>query len=137
MPNATEPHKQRFTLNPRARAAALAQLQSPSVLSSSLPAVAAKRIQPVDLASPHRTQIPEEYLSVESRSLSTFDDNPLFGTCGAAEILAVTVELLKKWRQRNLGPDYVQYGTGGPVRYELNALIAFRELHRVRVNPKP
>jgi hypothetical protein len=58
------------------------------------------------------------------------------GTCGAAKILSVGVELLKKWRQRDQGPDYVQYGPGGPVRYELDALMAFRALHRVRVSSK-
>jgi hypothetical protein len=45
--------------------------------------------------------------------------------------------LLKKWRQRNQGPDYVQYGPDGPVRYELDALMAFRARHRVRAKPKP
>jgi hypothetical protein len=88
------------------------------------------------LAPPHRTQLPEEYLSVESRALSTFDDNPLFGTYGAAKILAVSVELLKKWRQRDKGPDYVQYGPDGPVRYELEALTAFRAKYRVKVSAK-
>ena len=34
-------------------------------------------------------------------------------------------------------PDYVQYGPGGPVRYELDALMAFRATHRVRVSSKP
>jgi hypothetical protein len=140
MPNPTEPNKQRRTLTLQARNAALAALarrRSQPAVSSSLPAVAAKRTQPVDLAAPHRTQIPEEYLSVESRALSTFDDNPLFGTNGAAKILGLTVECLKKWRQRNQGPDYLQYGPSGPVRYELSALMAFRATHRVQVNPKP
>jgi len=68
---------------------------------------------------------------------STFDDKPLFGICEAAEFLAVGVDLLKKWRQRDQGPDYVQYGPGGPVRYELDALMAFRARHRVRANSKP
>ncbi len=103
-----------------------------AVLSS--PLFVAKRIQPVDLAAPHRTQFPEEYPSVESRAHSTSDDNPLFGTCEAAVILGITAELLKKWRQRDQGPDYVQNGPGGPVRYELDALMAFRARHRVRVS---
>jgi hypothetical protein len=140
MPNAAKPHKQRFTLTPQVRAAALAVMarpQSESAALSSLPAVAAQLLQPVDLPAPRRTQIPEEYLSVQSRALSSFDDNPLLGTCGAAKILSVGVELLKKWRQRDQGPDYVQYGPGGPVRYELDALMAFRALHRVRVSSKP
>jgi hypothetical protein len=140
MPNPMESNKQLIKLTPQARARVLAVMARPRTqpaVSSSLPAVATERLQPADLVAPHRTQFPEEYLSVESRALSSFDDNPLFGTCGAAEILAVTVELLKKWRQRNQGPDYVQYGKGGPVRYELDALMTFRARHRVRVSPKP
>jgi hypothetical protein len=140
MANPTEPNKQPYKLTPLERAAVLAakaRRKSQPAISSSRRAVAEKRLQPVDLVAPHRTQFPEEYLSVESRKLSAFDDNPLFGTCGAAEILAVTVELMKKWRQRNQGPDYVQYGPGGPVRYERDALMAFRARHRVQVSSKP
>jgi hypothetical protein len=140
MPNSAESNKQRIRLSParldRARAV-MARPLSQSAVSSAPPSIASKRIQPVDPATPHRTQMPAEYPSVESRALSTFDDNPLFGTCEAAEFLAVGVDLLKKWRRRNQGPDYVQYGPGGPVRYELDALMAFRARHRVRVSSKP
>ena len=139
MPTPTEPHKQLFKLTPEFRARALAadaRRQSHPAVPFSQPTVAAKQLQPVDLVAPHITQIPDEYPSVESRALSAFDDNPLFGTCEAAEFLAVGVDLLKKWRRRNQGPDYVQYGPGGPVRYELDALMAFRARHRVLVSSK-
>ena len=39
---------------------------------------------------------------------------------------------MKKWRQRNQGPDYIQYGKDGTVRYELTALMAYRAAHRVQ-----
>ena len=139
MPSLIELHQQRLELSQRAKAAeqvAMARRQSQPAIPSSLRTVAAKQFQPVDLIAPHITQMPAEYPSVESRALSFFDDNPLFGTCEAAEILAVGVDLLKKWRRRDQGPDYVQYGPGGPVRYELNALMAFRARHRVRVSSK-
>jgi hypothetical protein len=140
MPTLTELNQQRLKHAQKAKAAeqaAEARRKSQPAVPSSQPTVAAKRLQPVDLVAPHITQMPAEYPSVESRALSTFDDNPLFGTCEAAQILAVGVDLLKKWRRRDQGPDYVQYGPGGPVRYELEALMAFRVRHRVRVSSKP
>ena len=140
MPTLIEKHLQRQKDAQKAKAAKQAAMARPPSLpavSSSLQSVPSTKSQPVDLAAPQRAQFPVEYLSVESRALSTFDDNPLFGTCGAAEILAVGVELLKKWRRRNKGPDYVQYGPGGPVRYELDALMAYRARHRVRGGSKP
>lgn len=83
-----------------------------------------------------RKELPATYLNIEKPQLSTFDDNPVVNEHGAARILGVSAELLKKWRQRNMGPDYIQYGPGGPVRYEVNTLKAFREAHRVKVGSK-
>jgi hypothetical protein len=140
IPTLLEEHLQLLKDAQKAKAAeqaAEARLRSQLAVPTSLPTVAAKRLPPVDLAAPHCAQRPDEYPSIESRALSTFDDNPLFGTCEAAEILAVGVDLLKKWRRRNQGPDYVQYGPGGPVRYEVDALKAFRARQRVRVSYKP
>jgi hypothetical protein len=76
-------------------------------------------------------------LRLEPRPLSAFDDNPIFNENSAARFLGISAECLKKWRQRNQGPDYIQYGRGGPVRYELNALMAFRAANRVIVGAKP
>ena len=42
-----------------------------------------------------------------------------------------------KWRQPDQGPDYIQSGTGGPVRYKLDALVALREINKVVVGAKP
>jgi hypothetical protein len=62
-----------------------------------------------------------------------YDDNPVFNEASAATFLGISAECIKKWRQRNQGPDYLQYGQGGPVRYELKALTAFRVAHRIAV----
>jgi len=70
-------------------------------------------------------------VAIEQPPVSAFDDNPVFNELGAATILGVSAETLKKWRQRNIGPDYIQYGTSGPVPYELNSLMAFRAVHTV------
>ena len=69
--------------------------------------------------------------------MSAFDDNPIFNEDGAARFLGISAERMKKWRQRNQGPDYLQYGRGGAVRYDLNALMAFRAANRVMVSAKP
>src|SRR5207248_4077767 len=56
------------------------------------------------------------------KPLSAFNDDPVFGTVDAAEFLGLDTENLKKWRQRGQGPDYLQYGPGGPVFYTLGGL---------------
>jgi len=33
-----------------------------------------------------------------------------------------------------LGPDYIQFGPGGTVRYELKALLAFRDSYKIYLN---
>jgi hypothetical protein len=71
------------------------------------------------------------------KPLIAIDDNPVFDVVAAGRILGVTPDWLKKWRPRNQGPDYLQYGKNGPVRYELSALMAFRATHRVEVGSRP
>jgi hypothetical protein len=56
----------------------------------------------------------------------------VFNENGAARLIGVTADCLKKWRQRKQGPDYIQYSHNGPIRYELKALMEFRDKHRVR-----
>jgi hypothetical protein len=62
---------------------------------------------------------------------SAINDDPVFNTAAAATILGVTSEAMKKWRQRCQGPDYIQYGDYGPVRYALSSLIAFKKSNTV------
>ena len=135
MPTLLELRQQREKVA-AAEKAAIARALSHSTVSTSPPFAHAKHTLPADLVKPQSKERPDEYPSVESRALSTFDDNPLFGSYEAAQILAISVDLLKKWRLRDKGPDYVQYGPGGPVRYELEALTAFRARHRVKVSAK-
>ena len=78
------------------------------------------------------TLLPGTYLKLEKPPISAFNDNPVFDERGAAQILRLSPDQLKKWRQRNMGPDYIQYGPRGPVRYTLNALMAFLDIHTVR-----
>jgi hypothetical protein len=88
-------------------------------------------LAPPILVDGPRTQIPETYLILEPQPLSAYEDDPVFNEIGAAQIIGISAECLKKWRHRNQGPDYIQYGPGGPIRYELSALRAFRAAHRV------
>ena len=75
-----------------------------------------------------------------ARPLSAFIDDPLFKTHNAAMILGVSVDCLKKWRQRGTGPTYIQYqtvpGERAPIRYALSALTQFREDYKVRATGK-
>ncbi len=71
-------------------------------------------------------------LHVEPIDFEKFiNDDPLVGTLGAAIILGVSVDLVKKWRQRGQGPQYYQYEDRGPVLYSLNALKEYKAAHLV------
>lgn len=99
----------------------------------SRPADSANTVARPILPECHRTQIPERYRVLEPLPILAYDDNPVFNEYGAAQIVGVSAEVLKKWRQRRQGPDYIQYGRGGPIRYELSTLKAFRAAHTVHV----
>ena len=81
---------------------------------------------------PVRIVLPTRYTKYEpSKPLSAFNDDPIFNPKAAGQILAVSVGCLKKWRQRKRGPDYIQYGEDGPVRYAWSALTRFRARHTI------
>lgn len=86
---------------------------------------------PVGPAQGH--EVSPTLLRLECQPLSAYDDNPVFDEICAARFVGVSADCMKKWRQRKQGPDYIQYGDKGPVRYELNALMEFRDKHRVRI----
>ena len=92
--------------------------------------------QPVQEGAAQRRELPGEYLTLELQPISAFNDNPVFNEFGAAQIVGVSAETLKKWRQRDMGPDYIQYGAEGPVRYELDALKAYRATHTIKPGRK-
>jgi hypothetical protein len=133
MPTATQFRDQNPLLRPRTNPPAAIQPQLPSSIPSSRPAMDPKASLPTGSSAPRCTQVPAIYLTVERPPISTYDDNPVFDERGAAAFLGLRPETLKKWRQRNQGPDYIQYGPAGAVRYELDTLKAFRAAHRVQV----
>ena len=119
-----------------AKANAATQPQPPSAVPSSQPAV---NEQPLSSDSPLanlRRQIPKFLLDYEPIPQEVFDENPVLTERSAAVLVGVTQSLMKKWRQRNWGPNYIQYGEDGPVRYEFAALMQFRNRHIVQVRSK-
>jgi hypothetical protein len=92
--------------------------------------------QSVPVARAHSQQLPATYLLLEPLPLSAYDDNPVLNEAGAAFVVGLSADTLKKWRQRHQGPDYIQYGQNGVVRYELKALMEFRDKNRVKINNK-
>jgi hypothetical protein len=83
-------------------------------------------------SAPRRLILPTRYMDLEPpRPLSAINDDPVFNARAAASILGVSVECLTKWRQRGQGPDYIQYGEWGPVRYALSALMKYRAEHTI------
>ena len=133
MPTRVQSHAQNPLLRPRTNPPAAVQPQAPSSIPSSYPAEDPQASLQVGSSVPRRTLVPAIYLTVERPPISTYDDNPILDERGAAALLGLSPETLKKWRQRNKGPDYLQFGPAGPVRYELNSLTAFRAVHRVKV----
>ena len=80
-----------------------------------------------------RLLLPKRFVYLEPSQPETFvNPDPVFDTRSAAGILRIGEDCLKKKRQRGEGPDYIQYGDNGPVRYALSALMAYREAHTVR-----
>jgi len=75
-----------------------------------------------ELLAAFRKQIPEALLYYEPKPTRAIFGNPVVNEHGAAGLLGVSQELLKKWQQRSLGPNYIQYGKNGPIRYELTLL---------------
>jgi hypothetical protein len=55
----------------------------------------------------------------------------MLNTWDAAKILGETHEVLKKWRQRDQGPEYIRF-PNGDIRYRLSTLLKFIEDHTVR-----
>jgi hypothetical protein len=90
--------------------------------------------QPIRLHNkPVRILMPTRYTELEPPlPLSVIDDDPVFPPAVAATILGVSRETLKRWRQLGQGPDYFQYGEGGPVRYALSALRRFQTQHMIK-----
>lgn len=81
--------------------------------------------------SPGRTVLPR-HLYVEPADLEKYyNDDPLVGGRGAAILLGVSYDLIRKWRQREKGPDYYQYEPGGPVLYSVRALNVFKAAHLI------
>jgi hypothetical protein len=133
MSNIVGPHNNGAVPTPQTSAATTGIPPASSTCPSSSPATRKRVFPPPVLPDGHRLQIPMAYLYVEPRPVWACNDNPVFNERGAAELIGVSAECLKKWRQRNQGPDYIQYGRSGPIRYELSALKGFREAHRVHV----
>jgi hypothetical protein len=81
---------------------------------------------------PRKRIIPAHFMRLEPRGpLSAINDDPLFDSEDAAKILRISEDLLKKWRQRKQGPDYIQYGQDGPVRYLLSDLKEYIVAHKI------
>lgn len=137
MPNLTGPHNKGAVSTQKTSAATTAQPPALSITPSSSPVARARVFPPPVFPDGHRLQIPMAYLNVEPRPVWACNDNPVFNERGAAQLLGVSAECLKKWRQRDQGPDYIQYGPNGPIRYELSTLTAFRVANTVHIASKP
>ena len=98
---------------------------------ASTPAIEVRDSQAAKVRTAQCTMQPETDPPAVSKPLSAYDDDPVLDSQGAA-----FVGLLKKWRQRRQGPDFIQYGAGGSVRYEVKALLEIRDAYRVRVYSK-
>ena len=96
-----------------------------------------KKADPLASLSPAlRREIPKFLLDYDPLPLEVWDENPLLNEKSAAVLLGISPDLMKKWRQRDRGPNYIQYGKNGPVRYEFGTLMEFRIHYKVETRSK-
>lgn len=57
--------------------------------------------------------------------------DPMLTTYQAAELLRVSPETMKKWRQRHKGPVFVRFD-GGVVRYPLSSILHYLKEHTIQ-----
>lgn len=89
----------------------------------------------VSIPKPELTEIPLRLFCVQGgdKPFHVINPDPVVDVRKAAIILGISQDLLEKWRQRGQGPAYIQFeGPGGPVRYELSELEAYKAAHRFR-----
>lgn len=104
---------------------------SPAELGARWMAQRAAEGEPIHPDNRIQIMLPRE-LYVEPFDLERFiNDDPMFGSRGAAVILGISLALLRKWRERGLGPQYYQFGERGPILYSLSALNAYKAAHLV------
>ena len=136
MPIQPNIRKNTSRLNRPVNAASIARPQPPSAEPLLHPVADGKGSPPASLPAAFRRQIPKMLLAFEPLPQKAYDDNPVLDERSAAVILGVSPELLKKWRQRDQGPNYIQHGENGPVRYEFDVLYEFRNSHTVQVGSR-
>jgi transposase len=56
----------------------------------------------------------------------------------AAAMIGLSIQTLRHWRVRRVGPAYLKFGRGrqGPVRYALEDLLEWAKRHRVETRPE-
>ena len=64
-------------------------------------------------------------------AIAPYPTERMLNTRAAAQILGLSYEALKKWRQRAQGPEFVRY-PNGDIRYRQGVVLKFREDHTVR-----
>ena len=135
MPSVPEIPKNAPQIRVQAKTSAAIQPQPSSAVPSPQPALGRNPV-PANLSPDLRSLIPKVLLQYEPMPQEVFDQNPLMNERSAAVLLDVSSALLKKWRQRNWGPSYIQYGKDGPVRYEYATLMEFRARHRMQTRSR-
>jgi hypothetical protein len=127
-----------MALPPRLRLTQIQRVVSANGSTSAQPQQSSQPNSDPTPPSPKVTHIPERLRSLEPEDpqLIAIQD-PVFNTRDAATILGVTPDRLEKWRQRGMGPDYLQYEDHGYVRYELSAMNEFKARHRIRPSRGP
>ena len=71
----------------------------------------------------------EKEIRGATMSVIQTQDIKLYNPSQAAELIQVSKETLRRWRQRSVGPAYIKLGAGtsAPVRYRKSDLIVFFE----------
>jgi hypothetical protein len=78
----------------------------------------------LDVRTLSKTSWPPVARKQRPRTSIVAPQDPLLTTPEAGLILKASVEALKKWRQRGVGPIFIKYESGA-VRYRLSVLLQY------------
>lgn len=78
----------------------------------------------LDALTLSKTTWPPAARQQRPRTPTVAPEDPLLTTRDAAVIMKVSVDCLKKWRIRGVGPAFIKYDSGA-VRYRLSVVLQY------------
>jgi hypothetical protein len=132
MPGAANAFNQRKVATGRSPQSAVIRTSAPPMEGIQLPATATS---PTNATPKEPKSHADAAFSEQPTTLQSLPLERLLTTRQAAPILSESVDTLKKWRQRGLGPAYIKYESGA-IRYRLSDLWQYLDDHTVECSSR-